>query len=193
MDNKSIGKPSLNLLRASVLLAAAGMLSIIGIEKSILKAEPHQIAAASKEEIFTFNMLYAPLHWQDTKTGFAIGGFDTLAYFSQKQSKLGISKFQYQWRGSNWRFASMGNLLAFKRSPSIYIPKFAGYDPYALSMGILVEGHPAIWSIIDGQLLLFHNEVNRYLWLENTKRLKVKTQKNWRGLSLKLPRHKIDK
>ena len=189
-DHLAIGAILSGLMRAVAICLSVVVL--IGSEMISLK-DAAAMEPAAKEEMLTYDMLYAPLHWQDATTGFAIGGFDTVAYFGKKQTQLGLHKYQYFWRGSNWRFVNSGNLRAFKRSPEAYVPRYAGYDPYALSKGILVEGHPAIWSISNGQLFLFFSDTNRFLWEENIVKARPKTNRNWRHLSLQLQRHKIDK
>lgn len=137
------------------------------------------------------NNLYVPIHWSDAITGLAIGGYDPITYFEMKNAKAGDDIYQMEWHGVTWRFISKGNMLAFRRTPSIYAPRFAGYDPYALSNGLLSEGLPTVWSIIEGKLYLFHNEVNLFLWHENRKDLTEKVSRNWKELSIDLPRYKI--
>lgn len=135
--------------------------------------------------------LYVPIHWSDYATGLAIGGYDPLSYFINEKSKAGDERFQYLWHGVTWQFASNANMLAFKRTPSVYAPRYAGYDPYAISKGILSEGLPSIWVIESGKLYLFHNQVNRYLWQENRVTLSNKIEENWQELSLEIPRFKV--
>lgn len=135
--------------------------------------------------------LYVPIHWSDYVTGMAVGGYDPLSYFLAAKAEAGDERFQYLWHGVTWQFTSEANLLAFKRTPSVYAPRYAGYDPYAISNGILSQGLPSIWLIEGGQLYLFHNQVNKYLWSENRKKLNQKIEKNWQELSLDIPRYKV--
>ena len=135
--------------------------------------------------------LYVPIHWSDYITGLAIGGYDPLSYFISQKSESGDERFQYLWHGVTWQFISKANLLAFKRTPSVYAPRYAGYDAYAISKGLLSEGLPSIWVIEGGKLYLFHNQVNRYLWHENRRKLHKKIETNWRELSLDIPRFKV--
>ncbi len=135
--------------------------------------------------------LYVPIHWSDYITGLAIGGYDPLSYFISQKSVAGDERFQYLWHGVTWQFKSEANLLAFKRTPSVYAPRYAGYDAYAISKGLLSEGLPSIWVIEGGKLYLFHNQVNRYLWQENRRKLNKKIEANWQELSLDIPRFKV--
>lgn len=137
------------------------------------------------------NNLYVPIHWSDYVTGMAVGGYDPLSYFLAAKAEAGDERFQYLWHGVTWQFTSEANLLAFKRTPSVYAPRYAGYDPYAISNGILSQGLPSIWLIEGGKLYLFHNQVNKYLWSENRKKLNQKIEENWQELSLDIPRYKV--
>jgi len=137
------------------------------------------------------NNLYVPIHWSDYVTGMAVGGYDPLSYFLAAKAEAGDERFQYLWHGVTWQFTSEANLLAFKRTPSVYAPRYAGYDPYAVSKGNLSQGLPTIWVIEGGKLYFFHNQVNKYLWRENRKKLNQKIEKNWLELSLDIPRYKV--
>ncbi len=137
------------------------------------------------------NYDYRPKHWTDPATGIALGGIDPIAYFELQTLETGSEEYEFEWQGVSWRFMSKGNMQAFARSPQLYAPVFAGFDAYAVSQGILSEGLPSIWAISEGRLYLFHTPVNRHLWFENMEQLKPVVRKNWRRLSLDLPRHKV--
>lgn len=144
-----------------------------------------------EKKLSELDNLYVPIHWSDYATGLAIGGYDPLSYFISEKSEAGDERFQYLWHGVTWQFTSNANLLAFKRTPSVYAPRYAGYDAYAISKGILSQGLPSIWVIKQGKLYLFHNQVNRYLWQENRSALNKKIEENWQELSLEIPRFKV--
>lgn len=157
------------------------------------KSPIRKMIPKSDKKFDALDHLFVPIHWGNPATGLAIGGYDPIAFFEHKTAIKGEEEFEVSWRGTSWRFISEGNLKAFKRSPSIYVPAYAGYDAYALSKGILAEGLPSIWAIMNGRLYLFHTPVNRYLWQERATKLKEKTRKNWTELSIDLPRIKIGK
>lgn len=167
--------------------------SILEKTKDALKAERDNIREQRTrldERLKKLENLYLPKHWTDPANGFAIGGFDPIAYFEQGKPRLGKTEYQGSWHGTSWRFETDGNRRIFAKSPSIYAPKYAGHDPYALSQGIIAEGAPIIWSVINGQLFLFQNTVNKYLWSENYKKITRKTRENWAALSVDLPSYK---
>lgn len=150
-----------------------------------------KLDAALEEKLRRLDNLYTPIHWSDPANGLAIGGFDPISYFEAGRAIEGNNDHQKAWHGVGWRFQSEGNLILFAASPSVYAPRFAGYDPYAISNGIAAAGKPTIWEIINGRLYLFHNEVNRYLWHENHKKLAAVTHAKWAELSTDLPQYKV--
>lgn len=153
--------------------------------------KPRKNATQVEEKLRALDNLYVPIHWADSVTGLAIAGYDPIAYFEFNTATLGDEEFELVWHGVSWRFMNKGNLDAFKRSPSLYAPRFAGYDAYAVSQGVLSEGRPSVWAIMDGRLHLFHTPVNLHLWREERQKLRSKAQENWENLSLDLPRFKV--
>lgn len=197
-------KNSLYKVSLAILLLGSVIFTPIGqtyAEQAKSDKEVKGKAEAAKEKLDTrselekkikkLESLYVPIHWSDYVTGMAVGGYDPLSYFLAAKAEAGDERFQYLWHGVAWQFTSEANLLAFKRTPSVYAPRFAGYDPYAISKGILSQGLPSIWVIKDGKLYLFHNQVNKYLWSENRKKLNQKIEENWQELSLDIPRFKV--
>jgi len=150
-----------------------------------------ELEAALEERLRQLDNLYTPIHWADPVNGLAIGGFDPISYFEVGRAIKGNNEFQKAWHGVGWRFQSEGNRILFAASPSVYAPRFAGYDPYAISNGIAAQGNPTIWEIIGGRLYFFHNEVNRYLWHENHQKLAALTNQNWAELATDLPQYKV--
>ncbi len=130
---------------------------------------------------------FAPAHWRDAATGLAIGGFDPIEYFSRGVSRRGHRSYEAVWRGMSWRFVNSGNQAEFQKNPTVYAPSFAGYDPTAIAEGILVPGHPRIWATHDNKLYLFHDPIDRALWVKDPERVISKANEFWKKLSLELP------
>lgn len=125
--------------------------------------------------------------WQDPATGLAIGGYDPLAYFTRGKARTGRDGIELSWSGAVWRFLNTGNRAAFKRDPDVYAPRFAGYDAYALSRGVVTRGHPLIWARRADRIYLFHNAANLRLWQQNRDAITKLAEKNWPALSDSLP------
>ncbi|MEJ8473018.1 YHS domain-containing (seleno)protein [Roseibium algae] len=103
--------------------------------------------------------------------GYAIGGHDPVAYFVDGIPRQGSRKYEFYWGGVEWVFVNEGNFKAFKRSPEIYAPLFAGCGGYALAEGFATAGNPLIFAMVDGKLVFFHSVVSRFLFLVNGKQL----------------------
>lgn len=128
-----------------------------------------------------------PWAWHDPATGLAIGGYDPVAYFTQGQPVPGHDDIELSWGGGVWRFVNKGNRAAFQQHPEFYVPRFAGYDAYALSSGRTTRGHPNLWVRYKNSIYLFYSSVNRRLWREDRDRIIARAEKAWKTLSKNLP------
>ncbi|MHA1528208.1 MAG: YHS domain-containing (seleno)protein [Alphaproteobacteria bacterium] len=86
--------------------------------------------------------------------GRAIGGYDTVAYFTDSQPQPGNAAFSLDWKGAAWLFASAAHRDTFAADPERYAPQFGGYCAYAISKGHVQKARPEIWSIVDDKLYL---------------------------------------
>jgi YHS domain-containing protein len=89
-------------------------IALVGASPTRLAAP---VSAATTERIVT-----------DRLTGFAIGGFDPVAYFTDGKPVPGRAEFELSSAGVVWRFANEGNRAAFAANPDVYAPQFGGYD-----------------------------------------------------------------
>ena len=108
-----------------------------------------------------------PVH---TVGGFALGGHDVVAYFTEGRPVAGDARHALKWRGAVWLFASPEALLAFEMNPRAYAPRFGGYCAWALSEGRLAPGDPAAFAIRDGRLYIAHSPELLARWLEDADR-----------------------
>jgi hypothetical protein len=119
----------------------------------------------------------------DRNSGLAIHGFDPIAYFTDATPSLGRGEFEYRHAGVVWRFRNAGNLAAFAADPDVYMPRFGGYDPVAVSRGLAVAGDPRIWIIIGQRLYLFHTAENRALFSVDGERFVAAADETWPAVS----------
>jgi YHS domain-containing protein len=91
----------------------------------------------------------------DRVSGLAIAGYDPVAYFVTGRPVRGSQAFEADYQGATWRFANQGNLRAFLDDPSVYMPRFGGYDATAVAEGIATPGDPRLFLISRDRLLLF--------------------------------------
>ena len=100
-------------------------------------------------------------------SGYAVRGFDTVAYFVAQNAVQGDSKFEYTWNGAKWLFSSLENLERFKAAPENYAPQFGGYCAYAVSHGHTADGDPQAWKIVDGKLYLNYSRAVQEKWQQD--------------------------
>lgn len=107
-------------------------------------------------------------YWGDK----AIGGHDTLAYYSD-ETKLshkevkGIQKYSVSWNGANWLFASQASAKKFAADPDKYKPQYNGHCANALSLGEgLIATDGTVWEFFGDELHLFYAERGRQRWLK---------------------------
>lgn len=123
----------------------------------------------------------------DPFTGFAIGGYDPVAYFSEERPVLGERAFEWEWQGTTWRFANAGNLAAFRDAPEVYAPLFAGRCAFAVSQGRPTEGSPLVAAIVGGRLLFFADPTARAAFMTAPERLLTAALSRWPSVSADLP------
>ncbi len=121
--------------------------------------------------------------------GFIAGGYDVVAYFSNKALK-GSSKFEYHYKGANYRFSSQDHLNSFKANPDRYVPQYGGWCAYAMAdKGEKVSVNPKTFEIRGGKLFLFYDAFfNNTLesWLaESPTYLIKKADANWSAIKFK--------
>lgn len=125
-------------------------------------------ALAAKSEIYTGFL-----------SGVAVGGYDPVAYFSEKRPVKGSGKFELEHKGATWRFASRANLEKFRADPAAYAPKYGGYCAWAVSQGYTAKGDPQYWRIVDGKLYLNYDASVQKRWEKDIPGFIRKAEANW--------------
>jgi hypothetical protein len=123
----------------------------------------------------------------DPFTGFALGGYDPVAYWTEGRPVLGQAAFEFAWQGTTWRFANVGNLAAFRAAPEVYAPLFAGRCAFAVSQGRPTEGSPLFPAFVGGRLLLFADATARAAFMLAPDRLLSTAIGRWPELAADLP------
>lgn len=117
------------------------------------------------------------------KDGVAIQGYDPVAYFTEKKAVAGDAKLRSTTpQGAVYHFASSANKAMFDANPRKYEPQFGGWCAYAASIDTLSPIDPKYWEVVDGRLLLQHNQKAWDLWHRDAGGNLVKADKNWPGL-----------
>ncbi|TNE63869.1 MAG: YHS domain-containing protein [Alphaproteobacteria bacterium] len=94
----------------------------------------------------------------------AVGGYDTVAYFTDAKALKGKKQFSSKYMGAEWRFATQANLDAFLADPARYAPQYGGYCAWAVARGYTASGDPEQWKIVDGKLYLNYNAEVKATW-----------------------------
>lgn len=124
------------------------------------------MAQAQKPEVFS-------------KDGFAIGGYDAVAYFLEQKPVKGLEQITFTWNDAVWLFASEKNRDSFRLNPEKFAPQFGGYCAYGMSRGYKAPTSADAFSIVDGKLYLNYNTNVRNEWNKDQTGYIEKAVKNW--------------
>lgn len=113
------------------------------------------------------------------KKGLAIGGYDPVAYFTERKPVRGSADFTSTWNGATFRFASAENKSLFDGAPEAYAPQYGGYCAYAVSQGYTAKTDPDAWSVEGDKLYLNFSKRVRRIWLKDVPGHIAAGDKNW--------------
>ncbi len=112
----------------------------------------------------------------------AAGGYDVTAYFTDMKPVKGNKKFQTEYMGATWLFASQENLDKFIQDPEKYAPQYGGYCAWAAARGDTYKGDPEYWSLHDGKLYLNFDQEVKDKWLRDKESFISKADARWPAL-----------
>ena len=118
--------------------------------------------------------------------GFALHGYDPVAYFDSDQPTKGSPTHAYTYKGSRFLFASAANLEKFKADPEAYAPQYRGFCALGTANGYKVSTQPDAYKVVDGKLYLNHDRKVLDIWKRDEPGNIVKANKNWPEVS-KMP------
>ena len=147
------------------------------------------IAAVATALTFT-SSAFAGEQYVDT-TGFAVSGYDVVAYFDLEQAPVGSTQpaavpgnkaITAEYNGAVFAFANEVNREKFLADPAAYAPQFDGHCAYGVAKGGKVPGNPNLWRIVDGKLFLNITENVVGFWEEDIPGNITTADSNWPGL-----------
>ncbi|MEY8829490.1 YHS domain-containing (seleno)protein [Sedimentitalea sp. XS_ASV28] len=109
-------------------------------------------------------------------TGFAVSGYDVVAYRSLTQSPVGTKQpagvpgradITAEYNGATFAFASEENRDQFLTDPAKFAPQYDGHCAFGVSKGGKVPGNPNLWRIVDDKLYLNITENVVGFWEED--------------------------
>ncbi len=120
-------------------------------------------------------------------TGFfnnkAVGGYDSVAYFTEGKPIKGSGQFKHRWMGADWYFSSAANQKKFRERPEYFAPQYGGYCAWAVAAkSELYEGNPHYWKIVDEKLYLNYDKSVQQRWLKDIPGFITKGDKHWPAL-----------
>ena len=117
-----------------------------------------------------------------TDDGFAINGYDPVAYFKLGEPVEGSAEHVAEWNGAKWLFSNEENKSEFEKAPDSFAPQFGGYCAYAVSRGYTASTDPDAWTIHNGKLYLNYNKAVRLLWSRDIPGHIASGEENWPGV-----------
>ena len=124
-------------------------------------------------------------------TGFAVSGYDVVAYFNLPQSDVGTpqaagvpgnASITAEYNGATFAFSSEANRDAFVADPARYAPQYDGHCAYGVSRGGKVPANPNLWRIVDGKLFLNITKNVVSFWEEDIPGNLKLSETNWVAL-----------
>ncbi len=138
----------------------------------------------------TSTMAFAGDQYID-ETGYAVSGYDVVAYFGLEQSPVGTAQppavpgnknITAEYNGATFAFATAENKDTFLQDPEKYAPKYDGHCAYGVSKGGKVPGNPNLWRIVDGALYLNITPNVVGFWEEDIPGNITLAEGNWGGI-----------
>ncbi|MCK0150346.1 YHS domain-containing protein [Marivita sp. S6314] len=125
------------------------------------------------------------------ETGFAVSGYDVVAYFNLPQTPVGTpqadaipgrSDITADYNGATFAFSSEANRDAFVANPAKYAPQFDGHCAYGVSRGGKVPANPNLWRIVNDKLYLNITKNVVGFWEEDIPGNITLAGDNWPGI-----------
>ena len=123
-------------------------------------------------------------------TGYAVSGYDVVAYFDLPQSKVGASQskavpgradLSTEYNGATFAFESQANLERFRANPAKYAPQYDGHCAYGVAVGNKVPGNPNLWRIVGGKLYLNITKAVSKTWEKDIPGYLQQSNSKWAG------------
>lgn len=113
------------------------------------------------------------------RSGWAIRGYDPVAYFKDGRPVAGHPEISAEWNGATWLFATEENRAAFVAEPARYAPQYGGYCAWAVAHGYTASIDPEAWRVVDGKLYLNYSKAVAAEWVKDIPGYIAKGDANW--------------
>jgi len=122
---------------------------------------------------------------QYTKKGYAVSGYDPVAYFTIGEPTKGDKNISAEWNDVKWLFSTEEHKNLFLANPEKYAPAYDGHCAFAAGIGKKVSAKPTLWKIIDDRLFLNFSKAANKRWLDNPESYIKDGDENWKELGEK--------
>ena len=111
--------------------------------------------------------------------GYALSGYDAVAYFTLSDAVVGNDAHQSEYNGATYRFSSAEHKTMFDANPEKYAPKYGGYCAYAVSRGYTASADPEAWTVHEGRLYVNFSKSVRAIWTTRRAKNIEAADANW--------------
>lgn len=115
-------------------------------------------------------------------SGVALMGHDPVAFFTDSKPVKGTSRYETTYKGAIYQFASAEHKKMFDENPAKFEPQFGGFCGYAASIQKVSPISVEFFEILDGRLVLQHNQKAWNLWHKDVPANLKRADANWPGL-----------
>lgn len=109
----------------------------------------------------------------------AAGGYDTVAYHTQRTAVPGKPEFRVSWKGAEWQFSTVANRDLFVAAPEQYAPQYGGYCAFAVAGGSTAAGDPRVFDVVNGRLYLNLSASTQASWRREQAGMIQRGDQNW--------------
>ncbi|NJL85682.1 MAG: hypothetical protein HC886_06410 [Leptolyngbyaceae cyanobacterium SM1_1_3] len=118
-------------------------------------------------------------HFNLDEQGWALRGYDPVAYFDENRAIKGSQQFITEWEGALWSFISAENRDLFTNNPETYAPANGGYCTFGVVLAKKFDGDPNVWLLHNKRLYVFLNEEVKSQFLQDINDNLAKVESNW--------------
>ena len=115
--------------------------------------------------------------------GVILNGYDPVAFFTDNKPVKGAASFSFNYEDATYHFASQEHLDLFKSNPEKYKPQFGAWCAYAVSLGRTAPIDVNTFSIVNGRLVIQHNQKAVRGWNQDVEGNLKLADKYWPGVT----------
>lgn len=146
------------------------------------------LAVAAAASALTFSTAAFAGDQYIDETGFAVSGYDVVAYFDLEMKPVGQTQtpgvpgnanITAEYNGATFAFSTEENRDKFVADPARYAPQYDGHCAYGVAQGGKVPANPNLWRIVDDKLYLNITDVVVGFWEEDIPGNITQSETNW--------------